>query len=176
MRNIFKVEVDGTKTLKQMIMDGNYDQDNFGFCRDQPSFDIANKTKRTEVIKLFNFKKNREDTGLSFKTEMKKEGFRPSTVEELLALGAKYPNLQRRFPVMAFGSLSMVTDRRLGPCYKVAPQLGHDYHDKSCRIVRSSPTYYYTPDQSSGDLRFAGTMIARESWFLRCKRWISFVF
>lgn len=163
MENTFKVEVDGTKTLEQMIADGKYDQDKFGFCKEQPSFDITNKTKRTEIIKLFYFDKNKKGMSQMYsqhiEMSMKKKGFRLSTVEELLALGAQYPALQRKFPIIAFGSLSMATDRRSAPCYNVAPKLDTD---EAGRITRSTPVYY-TLEERSNNTRFAGTMITRES-------------
>lgn len=37
--------------------------------------------------------------------EMEKEGFRPGTLAELLALGEAQPELQKQFPVIALGSL-----------------------------------------------------------------------
>ena len=37
--------------------------------------------------------------------EMQREGFRPARIEELLALGAQHPELQRSFPIVALGSV-----------------------------------------------------------------------
>ena len=37
--------------------------------------------------------------------ELDKMGFRPAELPELLALGAKYPDIQRDFPVIALGSV-----------------------------------------------------------------------
>lgn len=36
---------------------------------------------------------------------MRKAGFRPALIEDLLALGAEYPELQKQFPIVALGSV-----------------------------------------------------------------------
>ena len=40
--------------------------------------------------------------------EMDKRGYRPATIEELLALGESHPALQREFPIIALGSCWMI--------------------------------------------------------------------
>lgn len=49
------------------------------------------------------FNRNIEsDTALA---ELDKMGLRPATLPELLAFGAKYPDKQREFPIVALGSV-----------------------------------------------------------------------
>lgn len=44
--------------------------------------------------------------------ELDKRGLRPATIEELLAFGAKYPELQKQFLVAAIGPISRHPDGR----------------------------------------------------------------
>jgi hypothetical protein len=47
---------------------------------------------------------------------MKAEGYRPATIEELLALGSQYPEMQKSVPIAALGSAHVVKNRRFVPC------------------------------------------------------------
>ncbi len=100
-RQSFEIEVDGTKTLEQLIADGRYDWKSSDIKK--KNFPIKNETKRTATIELFHFGKNISSEDAI--KEMEKEGFQPATIEELLALGAKHPDLQREFPIIALGSV-----------------------------------------------------------------------
>ena len=95
------VEVDGTKTIEQLIADGKYDWKNSDV--NQKNYPVANITKRTTEIELFHF--NRSISSDGTKKEMDKAGFRPATIEELLTLGSSNPELQRQFPIIALGSV-----------------------------------------------------------------------
>ncbi len=100
-RQSFEIEVDGTKTLEQLIADGKYDWKNSDIKK--KNFPIKIETKRTATIELFHFGRNISSEDAA--KEMEKEGMRPATIEELLALGAKHPDLQREFPIIALGSV-----------------------------------------------------------------------
>jgi hypothetical protein len=62
-------------------------------------------TERYHVeYKLFLFEKNiwRKSGEIA---EIKKEGFEPANIHELLQLGGEQPNLQKQFPIIALGSV-----------------------------------------------------------------------
>lgn len=44
--------------------------------------------------------------------KLDKMGLRPGTVEELLAFGATFPDMQRKFPIVALGSSAELDGRR----------------------------------------------------------------
>lgn len=55
-------------------------------------------------------------TPLRILTFMNSRGYRPITIEELLALGCAHPDLQRSTPIVALGSTRIVNERRYFPC------------------------------------------------------------
>ena len=66
-------------------------------------------------VTLFHF--GREIKSEAAISEMDKDGYRPATIKELLALGASYPELQKHFPVVALGSVWRNPDGHLQvPC------------------------------------------------------------
>jgi len=98
---LFKVTVDYTQTLKQMISAGKYDWASNDITTEH--FPIQGKSQQEKDIIIFHF--NRTITSDDAIAEMDKAGFRPATIEELLALGAAQPELQEQFPIVAFGSV-----------------------------------------------------------------------
>ncbi|HEY4715179.1 MAG TPA: hypothetical protein VIH31_01605 [Candidatus Paceibacterota bacterium] len=124
-RKAFELEVDGTKILEQLIADGKYDWKNPDIK--EKNFPIKDKTKRMATIELFHF-------GFDISSEsavkaMEKEGFRPATIEELLALGAKHPELQKEFPIIALGSVWKNFDG-----YRGVPELYWDDSERDLRL------------------------------------------
>lgn len=81
--------------------------------------------------------------------ELDKQGLRPALYQELLAFAAKYPELQKQFPIVALGSVC----RRSGHLYSPYVDwrgverdlyfrwIGHGWHD-DCRFlaVRKQPS------------------------------------
>ena len=100
-RQTSMVIVDYSQTLAQMIKAGNYGWVNNDIT--QEHFPIAGSGKQEEEIVLFCFGKN-ISSGDAI-AEMEKQGFRSARIEELLALGAAYPELQKQFPIVALGSV-----------------------------------------------------------------------
>ncbi len=97
----FKVIVDYERSLQQMIKAGNYDWVNNNIIADH--FSVKSKGKQEEVITLFHF--NRTMASDEVLSEMDKQGFRPVKIEDLLGLGENYPELQKKFPIAALGSV-----------------------------------------------------------------------
>jgi len=103
-----------------MIEAGRYDLHSMRFAFDCfSSSKEENKPKKTgreeKEIVLFRFADPKPlDEVIA---ELERAGYRPAELEDLLALGATYPNLQRRFPIMALGSIFTSPDgQRWAPC------------------------------------------------------------
>ena len=113
----YSIAVDYTRTLAAMIAAGEYDYINLDvtkahFSIQRPSANkvasdggpyrkSVNQNKNTEVVLVHLTRVASEDEALF---HMDKLGLRPARIEELLAFGEKYPDLQRQFPIVALGS------------------------------------------------------------------------
>ena len=133
------VEVDGTKTLEWMIADGKYDWKNSDI--NQKNYPIQNTTKRTTEIEFFHFPDGTSSDNAEKK--MAEEGFRPIINEELQAIGAKHPELQREFPIVALGSVCSFFFAQY------VPVLGVDGNGRKLNLN-------YRADGWSGGCRFPG--------------------
>ena len=99
-----KLAIDYTKTVKKSISDGKYDLKNSAITPKNFPVSLKMIGKKVEVsVKLFHF--DRGINCLDAISEMDKAGYRPATLMELLALGSLYPELQRRFSIIALGSV-----------------------------------------------------------------------
>jgi hypothetical protein len=118
MRKTYKVVVDYSKSLVEMIKLGNYGlvDDNIKF----KNFSIQGVGRDEEDLVLVYL--GRDATTKEVLEHLVSLGLEAAAIEHLLAFGAKYPDVQRKFPVICLGS-SFVNDRgnRLVPCL-----LGHD--------------------------------------------------
>lgn len=95
------IPVDYTLTLEKMIAAGNYDWKGEGVTSDK--FPINKRKNGNVTINLVHFDREiKPDDAIARLDEM---GLRPAEFPELLALGAKLPNLQRDFPIIAMGSV-----------------------------------------------------------------------
>ena len=97
----FKVIVDYDQTLKQMICAGQYDWIDNDIVSNH--FPVTGTGQKETEITLFHF--NRVISSDNAIVEMAKAGYRPALVEELLTLGAAYKELQKKFPIVALGSV-----------------------------------------------------------------------
>ncbi len=97
----FLMEVNGAEAYEKLKADGNYgliDPD-----VKPKNFPIRDISKRTSLFKLFPI-----DHDMSSKEifiMMKKDGYQPTVIEELLSLGIKKPELQKEFNIFALGSV-----------------------------------------------------------------------
>lgn len=114
-----KLTIDYTKTVEQVISDGNYDYKNSNVTSENFPISPEMVGKKVEVsAKLFHF--NRDISSEDAISEMDKDGFRPATAMELLVLGFLFPELQRQFPIVALGSVWLYADDvRFVPCLGV---------------------------------------------------------
>lgn len=96
--------IDYNKTIEQTIADGNYDRVNSNITAE--NFPVPQKIigKKVKVFaKLFHFNRNISSDDAIL--EMNKAGYRPATLMELLTLGILFPELQRKFSIVALGSI-----------------------------------------------------------------------
>lgn len=101
VKNFFRVTVDYSQTLDEMIAAGSYNWKNSDI--NAKNFPVDGKGTSPVNIELVHFNRNIEsDEALN---ELDKMGYRPATLPELLAFGAKHPDKQREFPIVALGSV-----------------------------------------------------------------------
>ena len=101
IENIFAVEVNYDQTVGEMIKAGKYDWKNFDI--NSQNFPVNHRQRGEMDIYLVHFDRLMEFEGVI--PELDKLGLRPGELPELLAFGAKYPDVQRRFPIVALGSV-----------------------------------------------------------------------
>ena len=118
----YPVSVNYDTTVEEMVRLGHYDWSNS---------DVTSKhfpTKRTGtadlVIELVHV--NRDISTKDAQKELDRMGFRPAELHELLAFGAKYPEVQREFPILALGSVwqDLDDDRRYACLHGVGSERG----------------------------------------------------
>ena len=113
-RPIFPVTVDYTHSLAQMIAAGKYDWVNSDITDQHfpppsiptglpPSTGSGQATKAELKLELVHF--NRTISSNDAIAELKQKGLRPATLPEFLAFGAIYPEEQRKYPIVALGSV-----------------------------------------------------------------------
>lgn len=100
---VFAVTVNYGRTLQAMIKDGHYDWSNDDITHEH--FPINRGREEKDELKLTLFHPNRPIESDEAIDEMAKQGLRPATLPELLALGEEHPDLQREFPIIALGSV-----------------------------------------------------------------------
>lgn len=91
------VLVDNTLTIEEMVRVGGYDW--VPGDADYETSPIANKGPEEVELHFITFAEPNNPNEVI--EELDKMGFRPARLRELLALGAQYPNEQRKYPVVA---------------------------------------------------------------------------
>lgn len=94
------ITVDYTRTLKQMIVAGCYDWTNEDITAGH--FPISGTGKVTVGLELVHL--DRIVSTSEVLCALEERGLRPATLVELLAFGEKYPEEQRKYPIVALGS------------------------------------------------------------------------
>ncbi len=117
----YLVTVNYDLSLAEMIKVGKYDSVNSGITKKH--FPVNGEGTNEVVTELVHF--NRFIGSDEVIRELDKRGFRPATIEELLAFGAKYPEMQIQFPIVALGSLWRHLGHRDVP-YLWGASRGHD--------------------------------------------------
>ena len=120
--NGFPILVDYTHSLAQMIAAGKYDSVNSNITdkHPPPPSILAGLPIKAELkLELVPF--NRTISSNDAIQELKQRGLRPATPPELLAFGATYPEEQRKYPIVALGSVWQRWDG-----YRFVPYLSSD--------------------------------------------------
>lgn len=98
---------------KQMIAAGKYDWVNPDIT--QEHFPFQGQNRQQKEVTLFHFKRTMSSEDAI--SEIVKRGFQPANIEDLLALGSQYPDLQTQFVIGALGSVWQAPDgHRKVPC------------------------------------------------------------
>jgi len=108
----YVVTVNHDLSLAAMIRAGQYDWVNSDITSDH--FPIKDEEGTKDALELVHFERYIESDDVL--RELDRRGLRSATIEELLAFGAKYPELQRQFPIVALGSVWRRLDGRFVPC------------------------------------------------------------
>lgn len=119
----FPVVIDYEKSLQAMIRAGRYDWTNSDIT--EKHFPVASGPIEISM-ELVHF--DRAMTSEEVLAELDRKGLRPATLPELLAFGAKYPEKQREFPVVALASVwrNWVAGRRVPYLWSLADGRGLD--------------------------------------------------
>ena len=106
---VLSVIVDYTMSLADMIKAGKYDWTNHDIT--EKRFPVKGEGKKETAVELIHF--NRVMNSNQVEQELDKMGLRPGTIEELLAFGATFPETQRKFPILALGSVAEISGGRV---------------------------------------------------------------
>lgn len=98
---VYKVIVDYDRSVEEAIKAGKYDRINYEIT----SKNFPSNRKGTVETEIILFHPNRYILYKEVICELGKSEFRPAELPELLAFGATYPDVQRKFPVVALGSI-----------------------------------------------------------------------
>lgn len=109
---IVSVPVDYSRSLTKMIADGRYNEVDKDIT--PRNFRLSAAGFRRIELTLIQFKY--PVAPLEAVMLMKDDGYRPATIEELLALGSQHSELQRSSPIVGLGSARVVGNRRWVPC------------------------------------------------------------
>jgi len=97
------------QSFEKMIQAGNYDAINFNIKSINPD-NMHGSSQEQESVEIMLVYRNKAEQPKKLVNEMWKKYYRPAIHEELLALGAQYPNLQEKFPITALGTIMQSFD------------------------------------------------------------------
>ena len=135
----FRVAIDRSKSLGAMIEEGRYDWTN----SDITAAHFPVKGDGIRESDLFHVHLNCSVSTEEALAALDARGLRPVTIEELLAFGATFPEEQRKFPIVALGSVWQLLDGRRACAYLHGGAGGRRLHlywlgggwDSSCRFL-----------------------------------------
>ena len=106
----FTVLVDETLSVEEATRLGSFNWSNENITSANFPKPANGQNKEKEVV-LFHFGRTMSSTAVI--VEMDKAGCKPATIWDLLGLAKKEPDLQRKFPVVALGSVCRLRGGRL---------------------------------------------------------------
>jgi hypothetical protein len=104
--SFFKVTVEHSLTLEQMAGLGHYNLPTDELLKNFPK--TSSRDEETVEVTLVHVNLFLVPVNVSTEyilDQMNRNGLRPATIEELLTVGAEFPDLQRKYPVIALGSV-----------------------------------------------------------------------
>ncbi len=117
----YDLTIDYSKSFNAMIAAGRYDINRGKFIHGK--FLIRGEGKVIRKAHLVHFKCELASDEVVF--QLYNDGKRPATIDELLAFGAQYPDVQRKFPVAALGSSKKhIRGNRWAPYISANPNNG----------------------------------------------------
>jgi len=105
----FTVLVDETLSVEEAVKLGSFDRSNENITSVNFPKPASGQKLEKEVV-LFHFGRNMSSEAVI--AEMDKAGYKPATIWDLLGLAVKEPDLQRKFPILALGSVCRLNGHR----------------------------------------------------------------
>lgn len=127
-KNVFSVFVEYGRSVSDLVAAGNYDWKN-GDVNDKnfPNLQSGSHTTDIALVHL-----NRLASTEEILRELDRQGLKPADLHALLSLGAKYPDLQREFPIAALGSVWQGRDGD-----RLVPYLGRSGSERDLSLCRT---------------------------------------
>ena len=104
MKHGSKLIVNYDRSIEDSLIAGKYDNKHDNITG--KNFPSSKKGKKKVDFRMFYFNKGMLSENVISK--MKKVGYHPATMNELLAFGEKNPKLQRKFSIAALGSVAEI--------------------------------------------------------------------
>jgi len=122
------LSVDYGRSLEQMIAAGQYDWTNSDITAKR--FPVQGVGIVQYEAKLFHFDRSTasQDNVDAIKADDPANPWEPGKIEHLLSFGEKYPEEQRKYPIVALGSVASVYGFRFVPC------LGRSVAERGLRL------------------------------------------
>ena len=98
----YPISINYGLSLEEMITVGRYDWKNNDIT--EKRFPVKGEGVVDVDIQLVHFDRVMDSSDEVIR-ELDKMGLRPAKIEELLAFGVKFPDIQRQFPIVALGSV-----------------------------------------------------------------------
>jgi hypothetical protein len=111
-RTEFPIVIDYSMTLKAMIKAGHYAWINAEIT--ERYFRAKDEGRKETKVELIHF--NHVIKSHKAEDEFDRMGLRPATIEELLAFGAAFPEIQRKFPIIALYASAKLSGSRYLAC------------------------------------------------------------
>lgn len=97
----YPVAINYDRSVEDGVKAGNYDWKNDDIT--SKNFLSQKSGTKEAMVELFHYGKDMSTDKVL--ADLDKQGYRPTTLKELLALGEKHPDLQREFPIIGLGSV-----------------------------------------------------------------------
>lgn len=107
-----RFKVNYSRSISDSVKAGNYGWKNDDITNQ--NFPSTESGEKEVDGAIYHF--NKTTTSPDVIAEMKRDGYRPATMKELLAFGEQNPELQRQFPIVALGSVARLDGSRHVGC------------------------------------------------------------